>query len=106
MNVNSLVTHKKFDLGIGCIAKVLKNSVQVNFGKDDVKTCKKTALTIIDTSKCKTIDFKDLQTEALVNSDKLGIVIIGNVVHRWVGIGMVAEKVVTIDDLRKYRRAV
>ncbi len=108
MEVNTLVTHKNFkSLGIGCVSKVMKSSCRVNFGTEDVSTCRNTALVEVDTSKCKTIPFSEIRSLSIANSDKLtGLYIFGNELRRWVGVGWVTERVVTIDDLRKYPRVV
>ena len=106
--VNTLVKHKKLSkLGIGCIAKELKNSYKVNFGEDDVITCKKDLIIPIDTSVCKEIKFSDLRSMSIVNSPKLPrYAIIGNEVKNFVGIGWVTQRVVTEEDLTKYPRVV
>lgn len=108
METNTLVTHKKFkSLGIGCISKVMKSSYKVNFGKDDVSTCKESVLEVVDTSQCKTIKFKDLRAMTITNSPNIPkYVIIGNELRNYVGIGWVCERVVTHSDLSRYPRVV
>jgi len=107
MNVNTLVTHKKLkSLGIGCISKVLSKSVKVNFGTDDVLTCSKTTLNIIDTSECKTVSFQTYKTRILNDKSKLDYAIVGNELRKYVGIGWLTERVVTEGDLKKYPRVV
>lgn len=96
METNVLVRHKKYQsLGIGCIAKVLKQSVKVNFGTEDVMTCKPQALTIVDTSKCQTITFHEFQQRILHEHSELNRCIIGNELKEYVGIGWVTLNVVT-----------
>lgn len=47
--VNALVRHKKLpSLGIGCVSKVLKNTLKVNFGTEDVIAVKPTMFTPVD----------------------------------------------------------
>lgn len=106
--VNSLVRHKKLSsLGIGCVSKVLKNTVKVNFGTDDVIGVKPSLLTQVDTSKCKTIKFDELKRLSISNSPKLPpYVIIGNELKHWVGIGWVSHGVVTAEQLLKYPRVI
>lgn len=106
--VNALVRHKKLSsLGIGCVSKVLKNTLKVNFGTEDVIAVKPTMLTPVDTSKCKTIKFDDLKRLSVANSAKLPpYVIVGNELKHWVGIGWVSHGVVTDEQLGKYPRVV
>jgi hypothetical protein len=106
--VNTLVKHKKLkSLGIGCIAKELKASYKVNFGSDDVMTCKKDMVEVIDTSHCKTISFKDFRRMTICNSpDTPDYVIIGNELKHYVGIGWTFQRVVTEDDLKRFPRLV
>lgn len=109
MKTNTLVTHKKLrTLGIGCVAKVKGKKLEVNFGKDDVLTCLPNVLQEIDTSKCKTISFKEVQSKAINNSfGKLGsIFIFGNEVKQYVGMGFVSLRVVTDEDLKQYKRVI
>jgi hypothetical protein len=105
--VNTLVTHKKLkSLGIGCIAKELKNSYKVNFGTEDVLTCKKDAVEIVDTSKCKTISFQEFRGRIMSNKLTTDCVIVGNELKQYVGIGWVTLNVVTMDDLQKHPRVI
>ena len=108
MKVNTLVMHKKLkSLGIGCISKVLKSSFRVNFGTEDVMTCKDTMLVEVDVSKCKTITFQELRSKSIANSKDLPeYVIIGNELKHWVGIGWVSHGVVTLEHLKRYPRVV
>lgn len=107
MEVNTLVRHKKLsNLGIGCVSKVLTKSIRVNFGTDDVKTCKIDQLELIDVSKCKTVDFREFTTRTLRDNGTLNYVIVGNELMHYVGIGWITTRVVTIDDLKIYPRAV
>jgi hypothetical protein len=108
MEVNTLVTHKKLkSLGIGCISKVLKSSFKVNFGTSDVSTCKENMLEEIDTTECKTISFNELRSLSISNSKDLPeYVIIGNELKHWVGIGWVSQGVVSLSDLKKYKRVI
>lgn len=108
MEANTLVTSTKAAFeGIGCVAKKLKASVQVNHGTSAVITCKPEHLLPVDVSGCKTITFSELQILSATNSKNLpGHVIIGNEVKQWVGIGWVSVGVVTADDLKKYPRVI
>lgn len=107
METNTLVTHKKLkSLGIGCVSKINKNSVRVNFGTDDVKTCKIEHLDIIDVSKCKTVTVSQFSRRIFNDNSKLDYVIIGNELRHYVGIGWVIDRVITIDDLNKYPRVI
>lgn len=103
METNTLVRHKKLStLGIGCVSKVLSKSVIVNFGTEDVKTCKIEQLVLIDVSKCKTIDFSEYRTRILKDNSTLNDVIVGNELKHYVGIGWTTTRAITIDDLNKY----
>lgn len=106
--INTLVKHKQLhDLGIGCIAKELKHAYKVNFGRDDVLTCKKSAVEIIDTSACKTIPFSEFRKMVIVDSKDLPHdVIIGNELKHYVGIGFTHTSVVTEEDLKNYPRII
>lgn len=107
MEINTLVTHKKFKwLGIGCISKVFKNQYQVNFGTSDTSKVKKDLLVEVDTSKCKTIKFHELKRMVAANDKKLNYVIVGNELKCYVGVGLVSEGVITLNDLKKYPRVV
>ena len=108
MEVNTLVTHKKLShLGIGCIAKVKKDSFIVNWGTTDSMLTKATMLDEVDTKDCKTLKFHEFKTLSIANSDELPeFVIVGNEKKHWVGIGWVSHGVVTLDDLKKYPRIV
>lgn len=108
MEVNTLVLHKKkTNLGIGCISKVMKSSYRVNFGTDDVMTCKAESLNEIDTSHCKTIEWGTVRALSIANSKNLPqFLIIGNELKHWVGIGWVTHRVITLEDLKKYARVV
>ncbi len=110
MKTNILVTHKKLKtLGIGCVSKIISDKkVKVNFGLEDVMTCIVTAIEQVDTSKCKTMDFKTWQAKSMCNSFKSGEVrvIIGNELKEYVGIGWTTQRVVTIEDLKKYPRVI
>lgn len=46
--VNTMLTRKKFNLGIGCIDKEYKNQVGVKFGFEPAKKCNLNSLNIID----------------------------------------------------------
>ena len=109
MEVNTLVTHKRYNkLGIGCVANVVSNGkkLKVNFGTENVLVCQPKTLKEVDVSECKTISFQDLRRKTLTNTVDLEYVIIGNEVKQWVGIGFVSCGVVTEDDLKKYFRVV
>lgn len=106
MKTNTLVTHKKFrELGIGCVAKVLKKSVQVNFGARMVKTCDPDELVRIDVKDCKTISLRKYTDRVLMSSGP-DMVILGNEVMHFVGIGWTFTRVVNVEDLKKYPRVV
>lgn len=104
--VNTLVMHKKLNLGIGCISKEFKNSVGVNFGLDDNKKCSLSALNIIDTSNCKTVTFQEYKSRILKSDSTLNDVIVGNELRHYVGIGWTTTRVVTMNDLNKYPRVI
>lgn len=105
--VNTLVKHKKLKtLGIGCIAKELKTSYRVNFGLDDVMTCKKDMVEVIDTSACKTITFNQYRNTILGVDSGVDKCIVGNELRHYVGIGWVTVRVITEDDLKKYPRVI
>ncbi len=103
--VNALVLHKKhLSWGIGCISKELSKSYRVNFGLDSVKTCAKDAVTVIDTSECKTITLQEYSSRILSDKSTLSHCIVGNEVRHFVGIGWITIKVVSLEDLNKYPR--
>lgn len=105
--INTLVKHKKIkNLGIGCISKELKNSYKVNFGLQDVLTCKKDSLEVVDTSKCKNVSFQEFKNRILSDGSNLNYAIVGNELMNYVGIGWITLRVVTEDDLTKYTRVV
>lgn len=106
MQTNTLVFHKRNKtLGIGCISTVLTKSVKVNFGTHDVKTCNQSMLEIIDTTKCKTVTFNEYKTRVLKDNGA-NDVIVGNELQKFVGIGWVTTRVVTLNDLKKYPRVI
>lgn len=106
MDTNTLVRHKQLkSVGIGCISKMLSKKAKVNFGTEDVMTCSLSALVEVDTSKCKTMTFSDFKAKNFTNNHS-ELVIIGNEVKQYVGIGWVTIRVVTEDDLKKYKRLV
>lgn len=106
METNTLVKHKKLNLGIGCISKVLSKSVRVNFGLEDTKTCKPEQLVLIDVSNCKTVTLREFQSRILNDKSTLNDVIIGNEVKLYVGIGWTTQRVVTLEDLKKLPRVI
>lgn len=107
MEINTLVRHKKIkSLGIGCVSKVLKSSVKVNFGTEDVMTCKPKMLTAIDTSNCKTVTFREFQRRILNDQSTLNRCIVGNELKEYVGIGWITLNVITEADLQKYPRVI
>ena len=109
METNTLVTHKKIkSLGIGCVSKVMKKSLKVNFGTEDVVNCNPKMLELIDTSGCKTMSFSEFKRKTITNGFPNGEVraIVGNELREYVGIGWVTKRVVTYDDLKKYPRVI
>ena len=106
MEINTLVTHKKLKLGIGCILKVLSKSVKVNFGVFDTKTCKVDQLKVVDTSNCKTVISHEYSSRILKDKSDLNDVIVGNKLKHYVGIGWITTRVITIEDLKHYPRVI
>lgn len=109
METNTLVTHKKFrSLGIGCVSKVMKKTLKVNFGTEDTVNCNPKMLEVVDISGCKTIKFSEFKAKTITNGFPNGEVraIVGNELKEYVGIGWVTKRVVTHDDLKKYPRVV
>lgn len=109
MKTNTLVKHKKLtNLGIGCVSKVLSKSLKVNFGLDDCITTTEKQLIEVDVSKCKTISFSELKAKSFTNSisQENNKVIIGNELREYVGIGWVALRVITEEDLKNYKRVI
>ena len=104
--INTLVTHKKKNLGIGCISKEHKNNVTVNFGLYDTQKCKLADLNIVDLSECKTVSFSEFKNRILRDKSTLNDAIVGNEKKHYVGIGWVTDRVVTFDDLKKYPRVI
>jgi hypothetical protein len=106
MEVNTLVRHKKLkSLGIGCVSKVLKKSVRVNFGLDDTMTCKLLALEVIDDKDFPTINYSAFRNRIL-STGGINNCIVGNELKEFVGIGWITLRVVTIEDLKKYPRVI
>ena len=109
METNTLVRHRKLKtLGIGCVAKVLSKSLKVNFGTEDVMTCKPEMLEPVDVSKSNTMTFSEFQRKNIANSWEGGKVrmIIGNELKEYVGIGWITLGVVKEDDLKNYPRII
>ena len=107
METNTLVLHKKnIWLGIGCVSKVLKNTVKVNWGLDDCKACSPSMLNVIDTSHCKNITFHEFRSRILSDKSTLNDCIVGNELKHYVGIGWTTTRVVTYEDLKKYPRVI
>lgn len=104
--VNTLVTHKKLNLGVGCISKELSKSYKINFGLHDVKTCSKELVNVIDTSNCKTITFQEYRTRILKDNSTLEYCIVGNELKHYVGIGWLTHRVIKLEDLTKYPRVI
>lgn len=104
--VNTLVTHKKLNLGIGCIAKEYKNKVGVNFGFEPAKKCDLSSLNIIDTSNCKTVTYLEFRNRIMLSNSTLNNVIVGNELKEFVGIGWTTTRIVTMSDLTKYPRVI
>lgn len=107
LTVNTLVYHKKLrPLGIGCVSKVSASRARVNFGLSDVKTCALTMLEPIDTSKYPRVSFEYYRSAIMDAASEPSIVVLGNEVRQYVGIGWITLRVVTEDDLKKYPRVV
>lgn len=107
ISVNTLVRHKKLkSLNIGCVSKLMKSTVMVNWGLDDCSKHKPEELEVVDTSKCKTVTMHEFASRILNDKSCLDDVIIGNEVKHYVGIGWVSHGVVTEADLKKYPRVV
>ena len=103
---NTLVRHKKLKtLGIGYIAKKKWKSYEVNWGTDDVKLCKQESLELVDVSKCNTVSWNVVRNK-IITQQGPDIVIVGNELKEYVGIGWVTLRAITEDDLKKYPRAV
>ena len=102
--VNTLVTHRKLPLGIGCVSNITRSSIKVNFGMDATMQCKTSMLNVVDTTKCKTIPYSKFQSRILDAKSALNNCIVGNEVLHYVGIGWISIRVVTEDDLTKYPR--
>jgi hypothetical protein len=102
IKVNTLVTHIKLkSVGIGCVAKVLRKTLKVNFGTDDVMSCTPKMLSVVDTNHCKTVSFHEYRSRILSDKSKLDYCIVGNELQHFVGIGWITIRVVTLDDLKK-----
>jgi hypothetical protein len=104
--INTLVLHKKRDLGIGCIAKEMKDSYKVNFGLVDSFSVKKYLVTVIDTSNCKTITAAQYRNRILDDNSTINYAIVGNELRHYVGIGWITHRVIELSDLEKYPRVV
>lgn len=101
MEINTLVTHKHLSsLGIGIISEKLKRSVKVRFGESDFRKLKLEELKPVDVSQCKTITEHDWKSTDAI---KHKYVITGNVLQRWNGIGWIAERSITHDDLMRFK---
>lgn len=109
MKVNDLVRHTGVlkSMGIGCVSKLLKKKVRVNFGMDDVFTCNHSCLELIDTSNCHTVTIQQYRAKTIMNDDSIGNeVIVGNMVRHYVGIGWVDARVCTEEDLKTIPRLI
>jgi hypothetical protein len=104
--INTLVKHKNKTLGIGCVSKVLNKSYKVNFGLEDVVSCKEDVLEVIDTSKCKTVTSQEFSRRILSDKSTLNNCIVGNELKEYVGIGWITLRVITEEDLKKYPRVI
>lgn len=107
MNTNVLVRHKKLKtLGIGCISRVLKRHVVVNWGFHYAAKHLPSVLETVDVSGCKTMSFAKFRSITISNPPEDHTVIVGNELKHYVGIGWVTHRVVTPDDLKKYPRVI
>lgn len=107
MEINTLVRHKKrSSLGIGCVSKVMKKNLKINFGTDDCVTTSPDDVEAIDTSGCKTIPLAELRRMTFTNSVGNEKIILGNELKQWVGIGWVTVRVIKEEDLKSYRRVI
>lgn len=106
MKVNTLVKHKSRNLGIGCISKILSKHAVVNFGLSSAKKVPFESLIEVDTSKCKTISFREYKDRFLRDNSKLTHCILGNLVKHYVGIGWITSHLVTEKDLELYPRVI
>jgi len=105
---NTLVRHIRLtQLGIGCVAKAMRDTYMVNWGLDKSNKCKRKYLVEVDVSKGSTIKFDEFQKLSVTNSPKIPKrVILGNVVKEYVGIGWIDIKIVEEEDIIKYPRVV
>lgn len=107
MVINTFVELKGLPfLGIGCVSKVLKKTVRVNFGTDDCIILDPKQLVLVDVSKTETITFQEFQTMSMANAVRTPALIIGNEVKEWVGIGWISKRIVTKQDLLKLKRVI
>lgn len=106
MKMNTLVRWRgKKGFGIGVVVKPLKNSAHVQFTEDCVKKINYGFLEEVDVSGCEVLPYKDFRRMSYTNAESLPeVLIIGNEVGRYVGIGWVMEKIVEEEDLKKYPR--
>jgi hypothetical protein len=106
--VNDLVTSPRFE-GIGCVAKVLKTQVVVNYGPYGSMKVSPGQLTRVDTSFCKTVSMERYKRRLLMahrEDDNFNYCILGNELLHFVGIGWHTMGVVTTEDLKKYPRVI
>lgn len=107
MEYNTLVRHKKNkSWGIGCISKVHTKTYSVNFGLEEVISCKHGDVIAVDVSKTKTVYFNEFKNRILHDNSKLDKCIVGNELKEYVGIGWVTLRVITEQDLLTYPRVV
>lgn len=109
LKINDLVTDTSGKHhGIGCVSKVFKNQVQVNFGLYDSVKISPSKLVLVDTSLCKTVTLSEYQSRIMCvkTNDSLNDCIVGNEVRHFVGIGWTKQRVVTEDDLKVFPRVV
>lgn len=107
--VNELVKHKRIaQFGIGCVSKVTSRHIYVNWGTDDTEKHTASQLTAVDTSMCEEVPMSLFRALNITNGwkDDQSVMIIGNEVKHWVGIGWVSRGVVKDSDLKKYPRLV
>ena len=101
-DVNKLCYYKK---DICAIAKETKTHYFVNIGTSLQKKVAKSKVIFIDTSNCQEMKYSELKRLMLGNKLEEKV-IIGNELKKFVGIGLITERVIKEADLKTYKRIV
>jgi len=87
---------------IGVICRVLKRCVEVRLNSKTFIKFQPEQLEIINTTFCKTVSFSETQSLEPQHS----VIIFGNELREYVGIGWATMGIINLQDLEKYPRVV